>query len=335
MNNSTIKRFGKQNLVPLIVVILAILLPVVVTNAYLMRVFIMMLCYMIIAMSINLIVGYCGQLDFGRSAFVGLGAYFSAIVSMRLGVPFIISFIGAGVFAGLVGAALGMVCRKSTFDYLTLMTMGFNEICRLIFINCDKLTGGALGIKKVPKPNLGFIVLDTPRKYYYFVLIFVVLTFVIIRNIIGSKYGRAFMAIRDDATATLYMGIDVAGYKVFNFAVASVFSGIAGALMAHYTGYVSPASYTLDESILMLQMPILGGLGSLPGSIVGTIILQVLPEISRTFYQYRLMFIGVLMVVLMGLAPNGLLGKGGIVDKIRFAVMKKQSRDEGSKAVEK
>ena len=325
------KNIGKSVLFPVIVIVIACIIPFVIQNQYILRVCVITLCYMIIAMSINLIIGFCGQLDFGRSAFVGLGAYFSALVSINFGVPFIVAFIGAGVFAGLIGAGLGMVCRRSTFDYLTLMTMGFNEICRLVFNNCTEITGGALGVKQIPNASLGFVVLDTNTKYYFFVLIIVILTYVVIKNIINSKYGRAFMAVRDDDTATLYMGINVKNYKVFNFAIASVFTGLAGSLLAHFAGYISPTSYTLDESILMLQMPILGGLGSLPGSIVGAIILQVLPEISRTFYEYRLMFIGILMVVLMAFAPNGLLGRGGIVDKVKHLIARKMNKSGDKK----
>ncbi|MEL7566290.1 MAG: branched-chain amino acid ABC transporter permease, partial [Dehalobacterium sp.] len=183
---------------------------------------------------------------------------------------------------------------------------------RLIFLNWFPVTGGAMGIKNVPVPNLGFVTLDSNIKYFYFALFWVVVTYVSMNHLNRSKYGRAFKAIRDDDLATLYSGVNVPKYKILNFAIASVFTGLAGALQVHYTGYCSPLIYTLDESIFLLQMPILGGLGSMPGSIVGTIILVILPEISRTFYQYRLMFIGVLMVIMMTWAPNGLLGPGGL-----------------------
>lgn len=306
-------------------VILAALLPLVISDPYKMRVLIMMFTYMIIAMSINLIVGYCGQLDFGRSAFVGIGAYFSALTMLKLHLPFWPAFLGAGLFAGLIGAGLGFLCRKSTFDYLTLLTIGFNEIARLIFLNWFPVTGGAMGVKNVPVPDLGFITLDTNVKYFYFVLFWVVVTYVSIAHLNKSKYGRAFQATRDDALAALYSGINVPKYKILNFAIASVFTGLAGALQVHYTGYASPLIYTLDESIFLLQMPILGGLGSLPGSILGTIILVILPEISRTFYQYRLMFVGLLMVVMMTWAPNGLLGPGGLGSWAKAAFLRFRS----------
>jgi branched-chain amino acid transport system permease protein len=297
-------------------VALACLIPLVVRNDYHLRVLNMVLLYSIVALSINLIVGFCGQLDFGRSAFIGLGAYCSAIFMQRFGAPFWIAFVSAGLFCTVVGAGLGVLCRKSTFDYLTLITIGFNEICRLIFLNWQDVTGGAMGLRRVPIPNLFGYAVDTNVKYFYFALVLLAICYVAIRRISKSKMGRAFEAVRDDPIAAAYSGIPVPTYKVINFAVASFFTGIAGSAMVHYTQYASPYNYTLDESIYILQMAILGGLGSLPGSILGTAILVIAPEISRTFYEYRLMFVGLMMVTMMIWAPNGILGKHGIGEKV-------------------
>jgi len=308
------RRFG----IPLgpIVVAVACLIPLVVTNDYHLRVLVMALLYSIVALSINLIVGISGQLDFGRSAFIGLGAFWSAILMQRFGAPFWIAFLTAGLFCTVVGAGLGILCRKSTFDYLTLITIGFNEICRLIFLNWQDVTGGAMGLRRVPAPSLFGYTFDTNVKYFYLALALLVLCYAAIQRIIKSKLGRAFEALRDDSIAAAYAGIPIPTYKVINFAVASFFTGIAGSAMVHYTQYASPFNYTMDESIYILQMAILGGLGSLPGSILGTAILVIAPEISRTFYEYRLMFVGFMMVVMMIWAPNGILGKQGIGERV-------------------
>lgn len=317
----------------LIVVAAACLIPLVVTNDYHLRVLNMALLYSIVALSINLIVGISGQLDFGRSAFIGLGAFWSAILMQRFGAPFWIAFLTAGLFCTVVGAGLGLLCRKSTFDYLTLITIGFNEICRLIFLNWQDVTGGAMGLRRVPVPSLLAYAIDTNVRYFYFALALLVVCYVAIQRIITSKLGRAFEALRDDPIAAAYAGIAVPTYKVINFAVASFFTGIAGSAMVHYTQYASPFNYTLDESIYILQMAILGGLGSLPGSILGTAILVIAPEISRTFYEYRLMFVGLMMVVMMIWAPNGILGKHGIGEKVvglgRFLPWAKRPALEG------
>ena len=324
---SPIKTDKSKYILPIIVIALAAVLPMVIKDQYIIRVLNMAMLYSIIALSVNLIVGISGQLDFGRSAFVGLGAYWSALTMMKLNFPFIVAFLTAGLFCALMGFLLGMICRNSEFDYLTVLTIGFNEICRLIFLNWTDFTGGAMGIKKVPDPSFFGFAIDTNTKYFYFSLILLFITYVMIKRIIKSKWGRAFEALRDNPIAASYSGINVSVYKVLCFTIASFFSGVAGSAMVHFTNYASPFNYTLDESIILLQMAILGGLGSLPGSILGACILTILPELSRTFYDYRLMFMGFLMVILMIWAPNGILGKNGIGDKViglsRFVKEKK------------
>ena len=312
--------------------LLALVLPLIIQDEYQIRVMNVFFLYAVVSMSINLIVGTCGLLDMGRAAFMGLGAYCSAIFSVKLGVPFIFSFILAGVFAGIVGAILGFLCRKSTFDYLTLITIGFNVICQVLFLNWIPVTNGVMGISGVPVPNIFGFHFDTNTRFYYFALSFLFVCYVTIKRLTGSKLGRAFQAIRDDPIAAEYSGINVEFYKILNFAMGSVYTRLAGALFVHYTQYASPFNYTLDESIYQLQMAILGGLGSLPGVMVGTFILVVLPEISRSFYEYRLLFVGILMVLMMLYFPNGLLGKAGVGEKLigirhRMSTMKAGGKD--------
>jgi len=318
----------------LIIVIIAMFIPFIIREEYQLRVINMVLLYSIIALSINLIVGFAGQLDMGRSAFVGLGGYWSAIMVLRLNLPFIIAFISAGLFSAFIGFVLGVLCRKSVFDYLTLVTIGFNVICMKVFLNWIPITNGAMGLRLVPSPILFGFSFDTNFKFFYFAFFLLIICYIMIKRITRSKIGRAFEAARDDPIAASYSGIDVANLKVINFSVASFFTGIAGSAMVHYNNYASPFTNTLDESIYQLQMAILGGLGSLPGSILGAAILVVVPEISRTFYEYRLMFIGVIMVTMMIWSPNGILGKNGIGEKVigmqNFITIKKDNGKLGT-----
>jgi branched-chain amino acid transport system permease protein len=306
----------KINYVNLLIFLVVIFIPFITKDEYQLRIINMVLLYSIVALSINLIVGFAGILDFGRAAFVGLGGYWSAIMVLRLNIPFIIAFISAGLFCALIGFFLGMLCRRSTFDYLTLMTMGFNVICIKIFLNWIPVTNGPMGIRLIPSPVLLGFKFDTNLKFFYFALGLLAICYIVIKRITNSKIGRAFEAMRDDPIAAAYSGINVANYKVINFALASFFTGVAGAAIAHYTNYISPYICTLDESIYQLQMAILGGLGSLPGSILGSAILVIAPEISRTFYEYRLMLVGFLMVAMMLWSPNGILGRNGIGEKV-------------------
>lgn len=296
-----------------------VLIPFYISNTYALKIICNVMLYSIIALSVNLIVGYCGQLDFGRAAFAGLGAYFSAVVFNELNLPFIVCFIGGGLFAALIGCVLGILCRYSSFDYLTLITIGFSEICRKIFINWRPVTNGAFGLA-TKRPSFFGITLASHQSMFYFSLLLLIICYIVIRRITRSKVGRAFKAIRDDSIAAAYAGIHVPNYKTLCFVIGSFFTGLAGAAMVHYTMFTAPTNYTLDESMIMLQMAILGGLGSLPGSIVGAAILVVGPELSRGFYNYRLLFMGILMVVLMLFAPKGIMGTGGLKDQfVAFA----------------
>ncbi|MGX8702573.1 branched-chain amino acid ABC transporter permease [Caproiciproducens sp.] len=309
-----IKKHRALSYIALLIIFAAI--PNFIKDDYVIRIINMCMIYSIVALSINLIVGISGQLDMGRSAFLGVGAYASALLSKNLGVPFLPALILSGLICAATGWFLGFLCRKSTFDYLTLITIGFNAICQLLFLNLHNITGGAMGIRGVPSASIFGFQLDTSLKFFYFALALLILSYAGIQFIIKSKWGRAFAALRDDPIAAAYSGIRVENYKVLCFAVASFFTGIAGSALVHYTTYASPYNYTLDESIYELQMPILGGLGNLPGSIIGSSLLVIAPEISRTFYQYRLLFVGLLMVILMIWAPNGLLGKDGVGEKV-------------------
>ncbi len=299
-----------------IFILSALVIPWIVTNDYYLRVVIMVMLYSIVAMSINLVVGFCGQLDMGRGAFVGLGAYWSALMTTKMHMPFLLSFISAGIFAAIVGMVLGFICMKSSFDYLTLITIGFLEICRQVMLNWIPVTNGAMGIRMVPTPNAFGYSLDSNTELFYFAFILLIISYVAIHRITKSKIGRAFSAVRDDPIAASFNGINVSYYKMINFSIASFFTGIGGAALVHFTQYASPYNYTLDQSIYQLQFAILGGLGSLPGSIIGTAILVVAPEISRVLYEYRLLFVGMIMVVMMIYAPNGIMGKKGIGEKM-------------------
>jgi branched-chain amino acid transport system permease protein len=310
------KKNRKINYLWLLILLVVIFIPFIIKNEYHLRIVNLVFLYSIIALSINLIIGFAGQLDMGRAAFVGLGGYWSVIMMMNFHLPFIIAFVSAGLFCAFIGFILGMLCRKSTFDYLTLLTMGFNVICLKIFLNWTPVTNGARGIRLIPSPILFGFSFDTNFKFFYFALGLLVISYLMVKRIVHSKIGRAFEALRDNPIAASYSGINVANYKVINFTLGSFFSGIAGAAIVHYNNYISPFNFTLDESIYLLQMPILGGLGSLPGSILGSAILVIAPEISRTFYEYRLMFVGFLMVAMMLWSPNGILSRNGIGEKV-------------------
>lgn len=315
ISNTKNNKFAKICIILAAMALLGVL-PRMIQSDYMVKVVNTALLYSIIAISSNLLLGFCGQLDFGRSAFCALGAYWSAILSMRLGIPVEIAILSAGFFSMVVGFALGFISKKVGGDFVTLMTIGFNEIVRLLLQNLKDITGGTLGLFGIPSVSLFGFRLATHRQFYYFALVLLVISYILIRRLIRSKMGRAFQAIRDDEQAAAFSGINTGRYKMYCFAIASFFTGIAGAVIAHYSNMATPQYYSLNESLIILVMAVLGGLASLPGSIVGAFILTIVPELSRTFYEYRLLFTGIVLVLLMLFAPDGLLGRNGVGCKI-------------------
>ena len=312
----------KSRLKVKLVVLLAFLVlmacvPLFITNTYILKVLNNVMLYAVIALSVNLILGFCGLLDFGRSAFVGIGTYsFALLMTKVTGVPWFVGFIGAGLFTALLGWLVGCFLRRTSFDYLTLLTIGIVEIVRLFLVNCTSITNGAMGINGVPKPSFFGLKITSHAQFFYFSLILLIVCYLLIDRLTKSYKGRAMMAIRDDEIAAAFSAINIPKYKAFCFGIASFFTGLGGAAMVSYTGYASPYNFTVDEGLILCQMAILGGLGSLPGSVIGAVILVVVPELSRTAYDYRLLIMGVMMVVLMLFCPNGLLGKNGLKDII-------------------
>jgi len=314
------KRLSQLKTKTILLILLVLLMacvPLFIKNTYILKVLNNVMLYAVIALSVNLILGFCGLLDFGRSAFVGIGTYaFALLMTHITKVPWIIGFIAAGLFTALLGWLVGSFLRRTSFDYLTLLTIGIVEIVRLFLVNCTKVTNGAMGITGVPKPSFFGFQLKEHGQFFYFALILLILCYLMIDRLTKSYKGRALMAIRDDEIAAAFSAIDIPRYKAFCFGVASFFTGIGGAAMVSYTGYASPYNFTIDEGLLLCQMAILGGLGSLPGSVLGAVIWVIVPELSRTAYDYRLLIMGIMMVVLMLFCPNGLLGTNGLKDII-------------------
>ncbi len=286
----------------------SIALPFVFPDKYVIRIATVSLLYVMITLSLNLMVGYLGQMSFGHAAFYGIGAYTAAILTTTYHVPFLIAFVAAGIVAGLFGLLLGMPVLKLKGYYFTIITMVFCEIIRVVELNWMSLTRGPLGIMAIPKPSLFGFVFSTPIRLYFFVLVAVIVSTLVVKNLMNSRIGYAILAIRDDELAAEAMGIPVFRYKMVVFIISSLMVGLAGAFYAAYTSYIDPSSFAASQSNNMLVMVIFGGLGNTVGSFIGAIVLTVLPELLRGMAQYRQLIYGILLVVLMMVKPQGLLG---------------------------
>jgi branched-chain amino acid transport system permease protein len=253
----------------------------------------------ILALGLNIIVGLTGQLSLGHAAFMSVGAFTGALLTIKTGIPFSLTILLSGLITAAVAAAIGWPILRLTGDYLAICTLGFAEIVKVVFLNLD-ITNRALGLTvPTPKTSLSMPVI---------VLIVVCLTIIASAFIQNSRFGRALKAIRDDEIAAESMGINIARYKVQSFAVSAFMAGTGGCLYGHFLGYINPSDFGFLKSIDMLSMIVLGGLGSIPGAVFGASILSAAPEFLRFMSQYRMLVYGALLVFLMVFRPNGLLG---------------------------
>lgn len=289
---------------------LAAVLPLVIASDYIVRILIMSGIFIILTLSLNLVTGYTGQFCLGWAAFYGIGAYTSALLVMKAGLSFWLAMPLAGVMSALFGIVLGIPTLRLKDIYLAITTLGFGEIIRLIMLNWTDLTRGSMGLPGIPAPSIFAYEFSSNLPYYYLILFLVLFTVFSVRRIIDSRVGRALIAIREDDLAAKSMGIDITGYKVLAFAVGAFFAGIAGSFYAHYASFIDPHSFAFTESIAILAMVVLGGMGSIWGSILGAVVLTIAPEALRELSDYRMIIFGAIMMVVMLVRPQGMMGKG-------------------------
>ncbi|MCG8565651.1 MAG: branched-chain amino acid ABC transporter permease [Desulfobacterales bacterium] len=292
----------------LAVVLTALFLPRMMDNLYYLGIVNYMVLYAILCMGLNLILGYAGLLSLGHAAFYGLGGYTTAILITRYGFSFGTCLILSGLIALAFGILLGLPTRKVRGDYFCLLTIAFGEIFRLVAQAWIDFTNGAMGIVGIPIPTLGPWVIRSEVDFYYLGLLLLAFTGITMYLIIHSKFGRAFIAIREDELAASVMGINTAIYKILVFAVGCFYAGLAGSYLAVYQTTVTPSNFRLEESCLMIIMVIVGGMGSLLAPIAGVIIMTLATEYFRSIAEYRMLIIGVIMVVVLLFRPQGIFG---------------------------
>ena len=260
--------------------------------------------YIILAVSLNIATGYLGQLPLGHAGFMAVGAYAGAIfwkgagAALPDGVSLVLGLLVAGLFAAVTGVLIGIPALRLKGDYLAIITLGFGEIIRVCIINLPDLTGGTPGLMSIPK-----------YATFLAVYITVVVSCVLIHMMMKSRHGRAILSIRENEIAAEACGIHVTYYKVLAFAVSAFFAGVAGALYAGYQGLLVPSSFNFMASINILVMVVLGGMGSMLGSIVAAAVLTALPLALQAFNTYRMVVYSVLLIAVMIFKPSGLFGQ--------------------------
>lgn len=289
-------------------VLVLCLAPLLINDDYVYHMLILAGIYAVLALGLNLLLGCAGLFSLGHAAFYGLGAYFSALTTLRLGWPFLPAFLGSGLFAGLMGAAIGFPALRLKGIFLAIGTMGMNEIFRLAAINFEDLTGGPAGLPGIGRPEAFGVALESSRDFYLAAAVLCALIYAMFSRVLASRPGRALAAIRDDETAARAVGINITGFKVAAFAASAFSAGLAGSFFAHYMAYISPDNFGLAESFSILAMVALGGIGNLPGSIAGSALLLIGPEAFRFLQEYRLLIYGLTLILVVILLPRGVLG---------------------------
>jgi len=283
---------------------------------YLLHILVIAGIYIILTLSLNLIVGYTGLPALGHAAFSCIGAYTSSLLALNMGVsPWMGLLIGACV-AALSGIIIGYPAVRLKGDYLALATFGLGVIVYSVAKNWVSLTRGPMGLPGIPGFSVFGFQLSGIWSYLLLVSAFVIVTVFVIGRIVNSPFGRILRSIREDEIASEALGKDTTRYKLLVFIIGAFFAGIAGSLYAHYITFIDPSSFTVMESITILLMVIFGGMGSIRGSIVGAVILVVLPELLRFLGMpssiaapMRQMIYGLLLVVLMIKRPQGIMGE--------------------------
>lgn len=265
------------------------------------------LIYVLLAMGLDIVVGLTGLLALGFIAFYAVGAYTYALLATRLEVNFFLAIPLGALASAFAGYLVGLPVLRLKGDYLAIVTLGFGEITRIVLNNWDSVTGGPNGILGIPRPMFFGVKLATPGAYYWIALALVVLGGALVHRLVHSKVGRAWEAIREDELAAATVGIPVVRYKLLAFSLGAGFAGVAGVFFAARMTHISPESFTFLESVLVLCMVVLGGMGSLPGVILGAVVLIVLPELLRGAELYRMLMFGVLLIAMMRYRPQGFL----------------------------
>lgn len=283
---------------------------------YLLHLFIIICAYAILSTSLNLALGYTGLLNLGHVAFYAVGAYTSALLALKLGAPFWVALLAAGVLAALFGFLISFPTVKLRGDYLVVGTIGLTIIVESVLKNWTSLTRGPLGLPGIPKPELFGFTFNTLPRYAILALLLAGLTWLVLALIVRSPFGRIIKAVRDDEVAAKTLGRDTRRVKTTALVISAFFAGVAGSLYAHYITFIDPSSFSLIEMVLILSMVLVGGTGSLLGSVLGAVILILLPEPLRflplpssVIGGLRQALYALLLIIIVMRRPQGIIGE--------------------------
>jgi branched-chain amino acid transport system permease protein len=284
------------------------------------------------ALGLNLLFGYTGQISLAHASFFAIGAYTSTLLEVNTGLSFWLSTPMGILMAALIGIIVGIPTLRLRDHYLALATLSFCMVTQLFLVNTKDLTGGSEGVMGIRNPAFfGYVLKGTP--YYYLVLILTLLIFIVIRNLVNSRVGLALETIRENEEAAASLGVNILYYKVMVFALAAGFAALAGSLYAHQALFISPETFGIMLSIEVLIIVVVGGLATNEGAVIGAIVMTLLPEFLYKFEEHRLLVYGVIMLLIVIFAPKGIVGlfislKDTVQGRFRFLGLTARNRAE-------
>ncbi len=306
-------RLGRARAVAILLALL-VATSIAVLNAptYYVRVVDMALIYVLLGTGLNMVIGYAGLLDLGFVAFYAIGAYSYAILAsgqFNIHMPFALVLVIGGALAGLAGVLLGIPVLRLRGDYLAIVTLGFGEIVRLLLNNLDWLTNGPQGISRIDEPRMLGFALATPQDFFWLLLPLVAVAFTLVWRLECSILGLGWAAIREDQDAARGIGINTTFAKLLAFGLSATLGGVAGVVFAALQRFVDPVSFSFWESLTVVLIIVIGGLGNLVGVAVGAAALIVLPELLRNYAEYRMLLYGAGLVAVILVRPRGLIDR--------------------------
>jgi len=269
--------------------------------------------FIIFTYSLNFIHGYLGLISIGQAGFFAIGAYVTAGLTMAVGLNYFPALFLAGVASTLAGMVIGFPATRISGHYFVLITLGFGEIVRLVILNWKEVTNGTNGVNNIPPPRLGPWVFDSRFSYYYLVLFVIVLTLLVTMSLRRSKYGRSMLALKVGELAAMAMGVNPLSHKLINFGLSAFFAGLAGGLYASYVGSISPEPFSVNLSVDVLTMLLVGGSGTIAGPVIGATFLVFLKEGLRFMKEYYMILYGAGIVLVMIFMPYGI---AGLIDRL-------------------
>ncbi|GIK82533.1 MAG: branched-chain amino acid ABC transporter permease [Alphaproteobacteria bacterium] len=296
-----------RNAALIAIVAVAVGWPFVVENRYITHIGVLMAISISTSVSLNMMLRI-GQLSIAQAAFMGLGAYTSTLLVMRLGLPFLLAFPASGLLVAAFAAAIGPIFLRVKGVYFVLLTFALGEGIVLVFQEWVSLFGGNNGIHSIPKASLFGMTLVSPRSYYFLALALAAVTFLAAVGIFRSAFGAVLDSLNENESLSQSLGVNPLSYRVAVFAVAGFFTGLAGSVYAHYTGFLSPDAFTFWSLVDMLVINVIGGIGSPLGPVLGAILLVPLPELLRDVRQYQMLSYGLLLLTAVLFLPSGIVG---------------------------